>query len=68
MEGAHARDELNIQANSPSPLLYKSSVQKGGAYFQKLTVCVNQKLNVLKSTTGKEVIFETEVGKLRRCK
>ena len=38
-EGAYARDELNIHANAPSPLLSKSSVQKGGgAYFRELTV------------------------------
>ena len=28
--GAYARDELNTWANTPSPLLSKSSVQKGG--------------------------------------
>ena len=33
-EEAYAQDELNIQANAPSPLLPQSSVQKGGAYFQ----------------------------------
>ena len=33
-EGAYARDELNIQANAPSLLLSKSSVQKwGGGIF-----------------------------------
>ena len=37
-EGAYARDELNIRANAPSPLMSKSSVQKGGAYFRELTV------------------------------
>ena len=39
-EGAYVRDELNIQANAPSPCLSKSSVQKGGAYFRELTVCM----------------------------
>ena len=39
-EEAYARDELNIRANAPSPLLPKSSVQKGGAYFRELTVHV----------------------------
>ena len=29
-EGAYARDELNTWANAPSPLLWKSSMQKGG--------------------------------------
>ena len=37
-EGAYARGKLNIQANAPSPLFPKSSVQKGGAYFRELTV------------------------------
>ena len=37
-EEAYARDELNIRANAPSPLLSKSSVQKRGAYFWELTV------------------------------
>ena len=37
-EGTYARDELNIQANAPSPHLSKSSVQKGEAYFWELTV------------------------------
>ena len=38
--GVYAQDELNIQANAPSPLLSKSSVLKGGgAHFQELTVC-----------------------------
>ena len=37
-EGAYARDKLNIRANAPSPRLPKSSVQKGGAYFQELMV------------------------------
>ena len=37
-EGAYARDELNVPANAPSPLLPKSSVQKGEAYFRELTV------------------------------
>ena len=32
-EGAYARDELNIRASAPSPVLSKSTVQKGGAYF-----------------------------------
>ena len=35
-EGAYARDELNIRANAPSPLLSKSSVQKGGRIFGSL--------------------------------
>ena len=30
MEGLYERDKLNIRANAPSPLLSKSSVQKGG--------------------------------------
>ena len=36
----YARDEINIRANVPSPLLPQSSVQKGGggAHFQELTV------------------------------
>ena len=29
-EGAYAQDELDIRANAPSPLLPKSTVQKGG--------------------------------------
>ena len=29
-EGVYARDELNIRANAPFPLLSKSSVEKGG--------------------------------------
>ena len=39
-EGPYARDELNIRANAPSPLLFKSSVQKGGGggSFQEITV------------------------------
>ena len=38
-EGAYARDELNIRANTPSPLSSKSSLHKGGeTYFQELTV------------------------------
>ena len=37
-EGAYARDKINIQANAPSPLLPQSSVQKGVAYLQELTV------------------------------
>ena len=37
-EGAYARDELNIWANAPSPLLSTSSVQKVGTYFRELTV------------------------------
>ena len=37
-EGAYVRDELNIGANAPFPLLSKSSVQKGGGYFRELTV------------------------------
>ena len=37
-EGVYVRDKLNIRANAPSPLLSKSSVQKGGAYFWELTV------------------------------
>ena len=36
--GAYAQDELNIRASAPSPLLSKSGVQKGGAYFRELTV------------------------------
>ena len=40
-EGVNARDELNIRANAPSPLLFKNSVQKGGAYFRELTVYSN---------------------------
>ena len=36
-EGAYVRDELNIQANAPSPFLSKS-VQKGGVYFRELMV------------------------------
>ena len=32
-EGAYVRDKLNIQANAPSPLLSKKSVQKGGGIF-----------------------------------
>ena len=32
-EGAYVQDELNTRANTPSPLLSKSSVQKGGAVF-----------------------------------
>ena len=34
----YARDEINIRANAPSPLLPQSSVQKGGTYFHELTV------------------------------
>ena len=41
-EGAYARDELNVRANAPYPLLSKSSVQKGGAYFRELTVNTKQ--------------------------
>ena len=39
-KGAYARDEMDIQANAPSPLLSKRSVQKGGggAYFREFTV------------------------------
>ena len=37
-ERAYARDELNVQANAPSPLLSKSGVQKGGVHFQELTL------------------------------
>ena len=35
-EGAYVRDELNIGANAPFPLLSKSSVQKGGVIFGSL--------------------------------
>ena len=34
--GAYARDELIIRANTPSPLLSKSSVQNGGHLFWSL--------------------------------
>ena len=31
--GAYAQDKLNIQANAPTPILSKRSVQKGGGVF-----------------------------------
>ena len=37
-EGVYAQDELSIQANTPSPLLPRSSVQNGRPYFWELTV------------------------------
>ena len=37
-EGAYARDERNIRANAPSPLLSKSSVQKGGGSILEFMV------------------------------
>ena len=38
MEGVYARDELNIRANAPSPLLSKVVSKKGGGVFRELTV------------------------------
>ena len=38
MGRTYARDEINSQANTPSPLLAQSSVQKGGAYFWELMI------------------------------
>ena len=43
---ASEQSELNIQANAPSPHSFKSSAQKGGAYFQELTVFGREKVCV----------------------